>query len=237
MTQETSIQAYKAFNSDWTCRGFKYTVGETYDHKGKVDVCKTGFHACTNPLEVFQHYVPTGKFAAVELSGEISKSTDGDTKIASAKIMIKAEISLYDFIGRAVACLMDNATEKTQHATGYRSAASATGYQSAASATGYQSAASATGDQSAASATGYRSAASATGDQSAASADHKSSSAFAPGRFGVVSGVTGSALHLNEWDAAGQNIIHVWAGIVGRDGVKEGQKYTLTDGTMTKVSA
>ena len=201
MTQETSIQAYKAFNSDWTCRGFKYTVGETYDHKGKVDVCKTGFHACTNPLEVFQHYVPTGKFAAVELSGEISKSTDGDTKIASAKIMIKAEISLYDFIGRAVAWLMDNATEKTQHATGYRSAASATGYQSA------------------------------------ASADHKSSSAFAPGRFGVVSGVTGSALHLNEWDAAGQNIIHVWAGIVGRDGVKEGQKYTLTDGTMTKVSA
>ena len=190
MTTETSITAYKAFNADWTCRGFKYAVGNTYTHDGNVDVCSAGFHACENPLEVFKHYAPTGKFASVEMSGKISKSNDGDTKLASAQITVKIEISLHDFIGRAVAWLTENAKEKIQHATGDRSAASATGDQSAASATGdrsaasatgYRSAASATGDQSAASATGYRSAASATGDQSAASATGYQSAASATG--------------------------------------------------------
>ena len=249
-----NITAYKAFNADWTCRGFQYEVGGTYTHDGKTDVCKSGFHACENPLETFQHYDPTGKFAAVEMSGEISKSNDGDTKIASAKITITAEISLHDFIGRAVAWLTANAKDNLTHATGEqsaasatgyrsaasatgdRSAASATGYRSAASATGYQSAASATGDQSAASATGDRSAASATGDRSAASANHAGATALGAGRYCAVSGVIGSALHLNEWDADGKNIVAVWAGIVGRDGVKDGQSYMLTDGKLTEVN-
>ena len=228
MNGSTSIMAYKAFNADWTCRGFQYAVGQTYTHEGKVDICHAGFHACKNPLETFQHYTPTGKFAAVELSGSISQSNDGDTKVASAEIHIKVELSLHDFIGRAVAWLMDNAKEKVNHATGDRSAASSTGDRSAASATG---------DQSAASATGYQSAASATGDQSAASADHKGASAFGAGWKSKVSGVDGSALHLNEWSEDGREIIGVWAGIVGRNGVKEGQIYTLTNGILTEVAA
>jgi len=138
MTDETKITAYKAFNPDWTCRGFQYAIGQTYTHDGKIDVCEVGFHACENPLEVFQYYAPTGKFASVEMSGSVSKSKDGDTRLASAQITVKVEISLHDFIGRAVAWLTANAKENVQHATGDRSAASATGDRSCAMGAGYQ---------------------------------------------------------------------------------------------------
>ena len=47
------ILAYKGFNSDWTCRDFRFAVGETYEHDGPVEACKSGFHACTQPLDVF----------------------------------------------------------------------------------------------------------------------------------------------------------------------------------------
>ena len=224
MTTETSITAYKAFNADWTCRGFKYAVGNTYTHDGNVDVCSAGFHACENPLEVFKHYAPTGKFASVEMSGKISKSNDGDTKLASAQITVKIEISLHDFIGRAVAWLTENAKEKIQHATGDRSAASATGDRSAASATGDRSAASATGYRSAASATGYRSAASATGHQSCA---------MGAGYKNKAIGIDGCAVFLVERDDD-YNIINAKAGIVGRD-LKANVWYMLRDGEFVEV--
>ena len=38
--------AYKVFNPDWTCRGFKYQVGETYEEEASPSVCDRGFHFC-----------------------------------------------------------------------------------------------------------------------------------------------------------------------------------------------
>ncbi|MCS7816581.1 hypothetical protein N0043_31440 [Pseudomonas aeruginosa] len=121
----------------------------------------------------------------IRTSGHLSRHND-DSKIASATLVVEAEISMPTMISRAIDWVMskvDKSVEQTvvgetasntgyQSAasnTGYRSAASNTGYQSAASNTGYQSAASNTGDYSAASNTGYQSAASNTGNQSAAS--------------------------------------------------------------------
>jgi hypothetical protein len=40
------MKAYKVFNSDWTCRGFQYQVGETYEEKVNPSVCDRGFHFC-----------------------------------------------------------------------------------------------------------------------------------------------------------------------------------------------
>ena len=76
-----------------------------------------------------------------------------------------------------------------------------------------------------ASATGYCGAASATGDQGAASAT---------GKYGQVSGIAGTALFLVERDDD-WNIIHAWAGIVGKDGIEPSTWYTLRDGKPTKV--
>ena len=133
MSKKT-VTAYKGFNRDWTCRGFQYEVGKTYEHDGEVETCRSGFHACTHPLDVFGYYPPgTSRFALVELAGE-QASDDGDSKVAAAQITIKAELHISEMVEAAVRHVFDAAKWlKKSAATGYRGAASATGYRGAAS--------------------------------------------------------------------------------------------------------
>jgi hypothetical protein len=178
------IVSYKGFARDWTCRGFQFEAGKTYEHDGEV----AAFHACEHPLDVFLYYPPAESvFAEVRQSGSLSRNAD-DTKVASGKITITAELHLHEMIQRAVKYVSDRATN-TKEATvsGEREAASATGYSGAASATGNSGAASATGDRGAASATGNSCAASATGNRGAASATGYSGAASATGNSGAAS--------------------------------------------------
>ncbi|HHM9720940.1 TPA: hypothetical protein ACRL0R_004905 [Pseudomonas aeruginosa] len=174
---EEIVTAYKGFKQDLTCRGYQFEIGGTYKHEGEVEACASGFHSCEYPLDVFGYYAPgDSRFAIVKASGQLSRHDD-DSKIASATLVVEAEISMPTMISRAIDWIMarlDSSVEQTVAGdtasnTGNRSAASNTGNQSAASNTGYQSAASNTGYQSAASNTGDYSAASNTGDYSAAS--------------------------------------------------------------------
>ncbi|MEB6160148.1 hypothetical protein MXF36_10185 [Pseudomonas aeruginosa] len=183
---EEIVTAYKGFKQDLTCRGYQFEIGGTYKHEGEIEACASGFHSCEYPLDVFGYYAPgDSRFAIVKASGQLSRHDD-DSKIASATLVVEAEISMPTMISKAIDWIMarlDSSVEQTvvgdtasntgnrsaASNTGDRSAASNTGYQSAASNTGYQSAASNTGYQSAASNTGYQSAASNTGDRSAAS--------------------------------------------------------------------
>ena len=167
--ENKEIIAYKGFNQDWTCRGYQYEIGKTYEHKGDVKACESGFHACEYPLDVLSYYSPAvSKFAVVKMSGETSKDSD-DTKIASAKITIETEINLPEMVKKAVEWIkgkVDWDTAKISN-TGDWSAATNTGDWSAATNTGDWSAATNTGNRSAAINTGNRSAATNTGDWSA----------------------------------------------------------------------
>ena len=203
------IIAYKGFDKNFVCNPdgvpFQYEVGQTYTLAGPVKACRSGFHACEHPLNVFGYYAPaTSRFAVVEMGGETSR--DGsDTKVAAAEITIKAELKLPELIARAIDYVFSRVTyEKGSQATGTRGAASATGDQGAASATGDQGAASATGTQGAASATGYQGAASATGDQGAASATGTQGAASATGDQGAASatGTRGAASATGDQGAA-----------------------------------
>ena len=144
---------YKGFDKNFQCRGFQYEVHKSYTHKGKIEPCESGFHACEYPLSVFNYYAPAySRFAEVEASGEIVLSGD---KIACEKLKIKSELSLDSLIKAAIKFTFDSAKwSKEKIATGNYGAASATGEFGAASATGNQGAASATGNYGAASATG-----------------------------------------------------------------------------------
>ena len=98
------IKAYKGFNTDLTCRDFQYEVGKEYEQKGKIEVCENGFHACENPMDVFEHYLiekdgHIARFCEVEQSGMIDREDD---KVASSKISIKAEFKFADFVKLAV---------------------------------------------------------------------------------------------------------------------------------------
>ncbi len=205
-TPTLKIITYKGFEPDWKCRGFQYAIGSTYLHPGPVKACDQGFHACEYPLDVFSYYPPAiSRFALVEQSGELSRNS-ADSKVASREITIKAELSLPGIIKAAIEYTFKRALPIA--------------HESPASATGDQGAASATGNQGAASATGYQGAASATGNRGAA---------MAAGYEGSVSGSDGNALFLVERDND-HDILHVWAGIVGRDGIKPAVFYTLKDG-------
>jgi len=232
------IQAFKGFDKNMQCRGYQFEAGKTFNHEGSVKACSSGFHSCENPLDVFGYYQPgQSRFAIVEASGEFSRETNGDSKIASASLHIKAELTLPEFIGHAISWVTAHCTPGGEHATGDRSASSATGYSSASSATGDRSASSATGDSSASSATGYSSASSATGDRSASSATGYSSASSATGtsavalntgRHGRASASEGAAIVLCSHNNDG-TLRHIRCSKVGENGIKPDTFYTLSD--------
>ena len=94
------MKAYKGFNPDLTCRGFQYKEGETYRAE-KAELCKVGFHACENPLDVFGYYPPCddhgnlNKFHEVELEEVDDKRDSDDTKVCAKQIKIGAEINFF----------------------------------------------------------------------------------------------------------------------------------------------
>ena len=93
--EKEKIIAYKGFDNNLCCRGFQFKVGEEYEQQGEIKCCENGFHACTNPFDVLDYYDVDGKnrFCQVEQYGIIDNSKE-DTKQASSKIKIKAEIGM-----------------------------------------------------------------------------------------------------------------------------------------------
>ncbi|MFI8146069.1 hypothetical protein [Acinetobacter sp. ABJ_C5_2] len=256
MTQKKeTITSYKGFNKNLQCRGFQYEIGKTFEHKGKVEACGSGFHACEYPLDVFGYYGPgeLSRFAVVEQSGDLSRGDD-DTKVASKSITIKAEVDIPFLVKAAIEYTTSRCepikedspafTDKNRGqavATGNRSASSATGNRSASSATGDNSASSATGYKSASSATGYNSASSATGNWSASSATGNRSASSATGNWSA-SLTTG---HYSESQIKDQKDdqygVAISTGYEGKAKASEGSAIVLThrnsDGEILHIRA
>ncbi|TWI41058.1 hypothetical protein IP92_05779, partial [Pseudoduganella flava] len=137
---EETITSYKGFDANWKCRDFQYAVGETFTHEGDVEACRSGFHACEYPLDVFTYYPPAGnRFAIVEQSGQLSRHDD-DTKVASKTLKVSAEISLAGMIKAAIEYTVKRCKpvdpESPALSNEDQGAASSTGDQGAASSTG-----------------------------------------------------------------------------------------------------
>lgn len=127
---EQKIKAYKAFDKDLSCRGFKYKVGKEYEETGDIKACEKGFHACPYPLDVFGYYAPAGsRFCEVEQSGKIDDSESD--KVCSSKIRIGAELDIRGLVKAAVSyvkkrCTNEYNAEPGKPAmTGYRGVATA----------------------------------------------------------------------------------------------------------------
>jgi len=120
-------------------------------------------------------------------------------------------------------------------ASGDGGAATASGTWGAATASGRWGAATASGSWGAATASGDGSAATASGNRGAATASGYRGAATASGPEGKVRGKAGCALFLVERAATGE-ILAVWAGIAGRDGIEPDTFYRLVDGKPTAVA-
>ena len=108
---EQKIKAYKAFDKDLSCRGFKYKVGKEYEETGDIKACEKGFHACPYPLDVFGYYAPVGsRFCEVEQSGKIDDSESD--KVCSSKIRIGAELDIRGLVKAAVSYVKERCTNE-----------------------------------------------------------------------------------------------------------------------------
>ena len=189
------MKTYKGFNKNMTAQnGYQYEEGKEYEEE-KAVACECGFHACEYPLDCFGYYSPgSSVYHLVEQSGEFSKNSD-DSKVASTKIKIGAEISIAGLVKAAIEYTKERTEPEcdatgdcgASSATGYKGASSATGYYGASSATGYKGASSATGNYGASSATGYYGASSATGNYGASSATGYKGASSATGDYGASS--------------------------------------------------
>ena len=206
---EETVTAYKGFKQDLTCRGYQFEIGGTYKHEGPVEACSSGFHACEYPLDVLGYYHPAGsRFALVEQSGDLSRH-DVDSKVASRKISIKAELTIAGLVKAAIEYTTSRCTPVDP-----------------------ESPASSTGDYGAASSTGNYGAASSTGRHSVALAAGIEGKARASAGSAIV-------LCYRDTDAWGDDyarIVHIKAAIAGQDGIKPDTWYQLNaEGEFVEV--
>ena len=92
--EEFKMKGYKVFNSDWTCRGYQYEIGKTYEIAESPKCCKVGFHFCEKLIDCFNYYSfdPNNKVAEIEAIGEIDFN-DTNSKCCTNKIVILKELT------------------------------------------------------------------------------------------------------------------------------------------------
>ena len=91
MENTNVVKGFKVFNPDWTCRGFQFEVGQTYEEDVKPMVCDRGFHFCEKAADCFNYYQfnPENKVAEVIALGAVD--SDG-VKSCTDKIQIVREV-------------------------------------------------------------------------------------------------------------------------------------------------
>ena len=221
---EQKIKAYKAFDKDLSCRGFKYKVGKEYEETGDIKACEKGFHACPYPLDVFGYYAPAGsRFCEVEQSGKIDDSESD--KVCSSKIRIGAELDIRGLVKAAVSYVKERCTNEYNAEPGKPAM---TGYRGVATA----------GDRGAATA-GDGGAATA-GDGGAATARGKASTgsnglSVARGKNVQVKGGIGAILVIAEERGDTYDIVDWKAVVVDGEVVKADTWYRLENGELVEV--
>ena len=145
---EEIIKSYKGFDKDMTCKDKQYEVGKDYE-EDKALACECGMHACEYPLDCFKYYPPSKSvYCEVEQSGDISRHDD--SKIASTKMRIGAQLNIAGIVNAAIKYTKEK-VEKTciesKSATAGDYGAATAGYYGAATA-GYCGAATSRGKSS-----------------------------------------------------------------------------------------
>ena len=229
-TKEVWITSYKGFDKDLKCRDFQYEIGKEFEHNGNVSACNGGFHACENPFDVWNYYnLKNGnRFALVEQSGDISRD-NSDSKIASRKIKITAEIGLPVFIKAGFKYIHKKTFDSIKEMTSGDSSHSAT--------SGYNSNSATSGDNSHSAKSGKYSNSATSGDNSNASVEDIAVAASI-GLNAKAKGATGSWIVLAEWTEITWNereIVCVKSALVDGVTIKANTYYKLINSEFTEA--
>ena len=228
------MKGYKGFDKDLKCRGFQYEVGKEFTHEGKVEVCESGYHFCTVPLDVFRYYNPaSSRFCEVESTGD-ERTHGEDSKVATSKLRVVAEIGLAAMIKLGVKALYEKLSQKGPATSGDNSTAATSGYKSTAATSGDKSTAASSGDQSTAASSGGYSTAATSGYNSTVVVTGSESVAVSTGYKGRAKGALGCWLVLAERDRNGNILVVKTAKVDGRK-IKADTLYTLKEGEFVEV--
>ena len=222
-------KAYKGFNTDLTCRNFQYEVGKEYEQKGKIEVCENGFHACENPMDVFEHYLiekdgHIARFCEVEQSGMIDREDD---KVASSKISIKAEFKFADFVKLAVDFVLEKCKVGKGNLGSFAKLASSGRYAKLAS----------SGDSAQLASSGSYAQLASSGDSAQLASSGDFAVVMAAGYNSQAKAKKGSWITLAEWDRLDGNWTPVCVKTEQVDGerIKEDTWYKLINGQFTEI--
>ena len=130
---------YKGTDKDMKCHGgFQYEIGKEYKEDGVISCCEKGFHSCECPMDVENYFPPIDgtRYFCCEADGTIDRDNK-DSKIASSRLAIKAEIGLSGIIKAQFEWIKKVATKNI--AQGDRGHSATQGYRSHSAAQGDRS--------------------------------------------------------------------------------------------------
>ena len=72
------MKGYKITNPDYTCKGVKFEIGQTYKIDGEPIPCKRGYHFCKKVADCFNYYPfdPNNKVFEVVAVGKVIEECD-----------------------------------------------------------------------------------------------------------------------------------------------------------------
>ena len=90
---------YKAFEHNWTCLGFQYQIGQTYEMpENEIKLCRKGFHFCQWAMDVFAYYNGNNDvYAEIKAEGNILQDNN---KCVTNKITIVKPLSKQEMINQ-----------------------------------------------------------------------------------------------------------------------------------------
>ena len=246
---KNEIISYKGMDSKMQCRGMQYEVGKEFSVDGEIKCCSNGLHACERPLDVLGYYAPGigSRYFRVTQSGDLARELGGDSKVASRKMRVDAEIGIPGLVKAHIEYVKAHTT--TEHtdpkratagdfgaATAGNFGAATAGFRGAATA-GFRGAATA-GNSGAATAGG--SGAATAGDSGAATSRGSASVgtngiACARGCAPMARGGIGAVLVLVEEPSSSYNIAHWKAVEVDGKTVKADTWYRLKNGELMEA--
>ena len=107
------MKAYKGFDKNLQCLGYRYEIGRTFE-EDDASPCRKGFHACEYPLDCFSYYAPgESRYCEVEIEDNGERNSE-DTKVCGKKIRIGAEVGIKELIRAASAYVKAHCTNTEQ---------------------------------------------------------------------------------------------------------------------------
>ena len=93
MNEQKTVKGYKVFRPDWTCRGFQYQVGKSYEMDEEPIICERGYHFCTKLIDCYDYYDfdENNKVAEITAYGKISID-ENEKKSCTNKIKIERKL-------------------------------------------------------------------------------------------------------------------------------------------------